>query len=209
MSVSFNELNLSLNDEVKTFSFNDKEIEVKQHLSTVNKNDLIQIALQKSYENGLYNEILSDVYFHLNIVYLYTNIDFTEEDRVDELELYDKLNESGLLSKILTNMDEDEYDNLVDIINTEMKNRVKYNNSAAAVIQSIIQDLPANAAAAADIVNGWDPEKFQSVQDMINLARATGMNPPLPSSESKDEATAADHDDKIVNFLEEQAKQEE
>ena len=209
MSVSFNELNLSLNDEVKTFSFNDKEIEVKQHLSTVNKNDLIQIALQKSYENGLYNEILSDVYFHLNIIYLYTNIDFTEENRADELELYDKINDSGLLAQVLSNMDEDEYDNLVCTINTEMKNRTKYHNSAAAVLQSIIQDLPANAAAAADIVNGWDPEKFQSVQDMINLARATGMNPPLPNSESNEEATATDHDDKIVNFLEEQAKQEE
>lgn len=204
MSVSFNELNLSLNDEVKTFSFNDKEIEVKQHLSTVNKNDLIQIALQKSYENGLYNEILSDVYFHLNIVYLYTNIDFTEEDRADELELYDKLNESNLMTQVLTNMNQDEYDNLVDIMNTEIRNRIKYNNSAAAVLQSFIQDLPANAAAATELVNGWDAEKFQSVQDMVNLARQTGMNPPLP--ESSVEPAAADN---VVEFLQEQAKQEE
>ena len=204
MSVSFNELNLSLNNEVKTFSFNDKEIEVKQHLSTVNKNDLIQIALQKSYENGLYNEILSDVYFHLNIIYLYTNIDFTDEDRADELELYDKLNESNLIAQVLTNMNQDEYNSLVDIMNTEIRNRIKYNNSAAAVLQSFIQDLPANAAAATEIVNGWDAEKFQSVQDMVNLARQTGMNPPLP--ESSVEPAAADN---VVEFLQEQAKQEE
>lgn len=204
MSVSFNELNLSLNNEVKTFSFNDKEIEVKQHLSTVNKNDLIQIALQKSYENGLYNEILSDVYFHLNIVYLYTNIDFTDEDRADELELYDKLNESNLMAQVLTNMNQDEYDSLVDIMNAEIRNRIKYNNSAAAVLQSFIQDLPANAAAATEIVNGWDAEKFQSVQDMVNLARQTGMNPPLP--EKSVEPAAADN---VVEFLQEQAKQEE
>lgn len=204
MSVSFNELNLSLNNEVKTFSFNDKEIEVKQHLSTVNKNDLIQIALQKSYENGLYNEILSDVYFHLNIVYLYTNIDFTDEDRADELELYDKLNESNLMAQVLTNMNQDEYDSLVDIMNAEIRNRIKYNNSAAAVLQSFIQDLPANAAAATEIVNGWDAEKFQSVQDMVNLARQTGMNPPLPDNSV--EPTAANN---VVEFLQEQAKQEE
>lgn len=200
MGVSFKDLNLTLNDEVKIFTFNNISIEVKQHISTINKNDLIQIALQKSAEGTIYNDILTDVFFHLNIVYLYTNIEFSEEDKADELDLYDKIHESGLLNAILSHMDEDEYNSLVNIMNTEIDKRIKYNNSAAAVLQSFIQDLPVNAAAAADIVNGWDAEKFQSVQDMINLARKAGINPAISEVSSEDN---------LVNFLEEQAKAEE
>ena len=203
MSVSFKELDLNLNHDVKTFSFQNKEIEVKQHISVVDKNDLIQIALQKSYENGIYNDILTDAYFHLNIVYLYTNIEFVPEDKEDELALYDKLYQSNLLNSVLACMDPDEYNNLVEIMNGEIQKRMQYNNSAAAVLQSIIQDLPANAAAAADIVNNWDPQKFQSVQDMVNLARQTGMNPSIPERQIETESA---HEDNLINFLEEQNK---
>ena len=200
-NVSFNELNLSLNNEIKTFSFNDKEIEVKQFIGVNDKNDLIEIALQKSLENNIYNEILTRVFFHLNIVYLYTNIDFSKEDKENELELYDKLNESGLLDQIIINMNEDEYSNLCEIMDIEIQKRMQYHNSAAAVLQSIIQDLPNNAAVAADIINNWDAEKFQSVQDMVNLARQTGMNPPIITEEEKQ--------NNVINFLEKQAKIEE
>jgi len=203
MGVSFKELDLNLNHDVKTFSFQNKEIEVKQHISVVDKNDLIQIALQKSYENGIYNDILTDAYFHLNIIYLYTNIEFAPEDKEDELALYDKLYQSNLLNSVLACMDSDEYNNLVEIMNGEIQKRMQYNNSAAAVLQSIIQDLPANAAAAADIVNNWDPQKFQSVQDMVNLAKQTGMNPPIPERQIDTESA---HEDNLINFLEEQNK---
>ena len=85
---------------------------------------------------------------------------------------------------------------------SQTNNFLKYKNSAAAVVQSFVQDLPANAAAAADIVNNWDAEKFQSVQDMVQLARQTGMNPSIPESVNEAEPAEA----KLVNFLEEQAK---
>ena len=199
MGVSFKDLNLSLNNEVKTFTFNNEKIEVKQHISTNDKNDLIQIALQKAAEGNIYNDILADAFFHLNIIYLYTDIEFSEEDKADELDLYDKIVESNLLNSVLSCMNEEEYNSLANTMNAEMEKRVKYNNSAAAVLQSLIQDLPANAAAAADIVNSWDAEKFQSVQDMVNLARQTGMNPVIPETSNEDN---------LVNFLEEQAKEE-
>ena len=161
--------------------------------------------MQKSFEDGLYNNMLLDVYFHLNIVYLYSNLNITDKQKEDEFKLFDKLESSGLMSMILGNMDEDEYKYLYDSLERAVDNHMKYKSSAAAVVQSVIQDLPANAAAAADIVNNWDAEKFQSVQDMVNLARQTGMNPEIPSSVVQEEADAANN---VVDFLEEQAKQE-
>lgn len=203
-NVSFNNLKLSANKEVKIAEFNNTKIEVLQYLPIEDKNDLIQITMQKSFMDGYFNEILLDAYFHLNIIYLYTNLNITEKQREDELKLYDKIYSSGLMAVILKQLPEDEYKYLYDVLQEQVDNFLKYKNSAAAVMQSFIQDLPANAAAAADIVNNWDADKFQSVQDMVQLARQTGMNPPIP--ESVETATPAEAN--LVNFLEEQAKLE-
>ena len=201
-NVSFNNLKLSTNKEVKIAEFNNTKIEVLQYLPVEDKNDLIQITMQKSFMDGYFNEILLDAYFHLNIIYLYTNLNITEKQREDELKLYDKIYSSGLMAAVLSQISEDEYNYLYSALKSQTENFLKYKNSAAAVVQSFIQDLPANAAAAADIVNNWDAEKFQSVQDMVQLARQTGMNPSIP--ESVNEAAPAEA--KLVNFLEEQAK---
>jgi len=204
-NVSFTNLKLSVDKSVNTFEYNGTKIEVLKYLPIEDKKDLVQIAMQKSFEDGLYNNMLLDVYFHLNIVYLYSNLNITEKQKEDEFKLFDKLESSGLMDMILGNMDEDEYKYLYDSLERAVDNHMKYKNSAAAVVQSVIQDLPANAAAAADIVNNWDAEKFQSVQDMVNLARQTGMNPEIPSPVVQNEADAANN---VVDFLEEQAKQE-
>ena len=203
-NVSFNNLKLSANKEVKIAEFNNTKIEVLQYLPIEDKNDLIQITMQKSFMDGYFNEILLDAYFHLNIIYLYTNLNITEKQREDELKLYDKIYSSGLLEVILEQLPEDEYKYLFNMLQEQTKDFLTYKNSAAAVVQSFIQDLPANAAAAADIVNNWDADKFQSVQDMVQLARQTGMNPPIPESTE----TAAPAEENLVNFLEEQAKLE-
>lgn len=203
-NVSFNNLKLSTNKEVKIAEFNNTKIEVLQYLPVEDKNDLIQITMQKSFMDGYFNEILLDAYFHLNIIYLYTNLNITEKQREDELKLYDKIYSSGLLEVILEQLPEDEYKYIFNMLQEQTKDFLTYKNSAAAVVQSFIQDLPANAAAAADIVNNWDADKFQSVQDMVQLARQTGMNPPIPESVE----TAAPAEANLVNFLEEQAKLE-
>ena len=203
-NVSFNNLKLSTNKEVKIAEFNNTKIEVLQYLPVEDKNDLIQITMQKSFMDGYFNEILLDAYFHLNIIYLYTNLNITEKQREDELKLYDKIYSSGLLEVVLEQLPEDEYKYLFNMLQEQVKDFLTYKNSAAAVVQSFIQDLPANAAAAADIVNNWDADKFQSVQDMVQLARQTGMNPPIPESTK----TAASAEENLVNFLEEQAKLE-
>ena len=50
-----------------------------------------------------------------------------------------------------------------------MKMNLQYRNSATSLIRSIINDLPANAQAAADIVSTFDKDKYQEV---INFATA-------------------------------------
>ena len=99
--IKYSDLNVNLNTENKTFIFNDNTITVAQYLPLADKYDLISIALQKSYVDGIYNELLLDAYFHLALVYLYTDIEFTDEDKLDEMNLFDKLVTSGFIDEML------------------------------------------------------------------------------------------------------------
>lgn len=174
--VSFTNLKLKINSEVKEIKYNDVAIEVKQYLPIEEKIDLIQIALQNAEENGIYNDIKLDMYFHLYLVYLYTNLNFTDKQKEDEYKLFDILESNGLIDTVIGAIPENEYDRLLRYIEVFKHDILTYKNTAGAVLQTVIQDLPKNAAAAAEIVNSFDPEKYQSVQDMIAMARETGMN---------------------------------
>jgi hypothetical protein len=58
----------------------------------------------------------------------------------------------------------------MDYIEDIMEDTLTYKNTAGAVLQSIIQDLPRNAQAAADIVKSFDPKQYQAVIDFATAA---------------------------------------
>ena len=47
---------------------------------------------------------------------------------------------------------------------------MRYNNTAAGVIRKLVDDLPANAEAVQEIVDKFDPEKYQAVIDFAKAA---------------------------------------
>ncbi len=175
--VSFASLKIKTNDAVKETKILDNVIiEVKQYLPIEDKNDLVQVALQKAEENGIYNDFLLDLYFHLNIVYMYSNITFTDKQKENEAKLYDMLQSNGIIDTIIKAIPDEEYSNLYDTLIQMKDDNLHYNTTAASVLKSLIQDLPTNAAAAKDIINSFNPENFKQVQDLANMAIATGMN---------------------------------
>lgn len=174
--VTFSSLKLKIDNSVKEFDFNGAKIEVKQYLPIEDKNDLIQIALQKSEEDGIYNETKLEMYFNLNLIYLYTNITFTEKQKEDEAKLYDLLESNGLVTNIIQNIDSKEYESLLDYLDKIKYAILKYKTTAAALLQSVIRDLPANAQAAADIIENFNPENFQNVMNIVQMANVSGMN---------------------------------
>ena len=168
--ITFASMKLKTNMDVKEIQIGDHTIEVKQYLPIEDKNDLVQIALQKAEENGIYNEILLDMYFNLNLIYLYTNITFTDKQKEDEAKIYDMLESNGIIDQVIAALPQDEYAELIGYM-TEMKKLImKYRNTAGAVLQSVIQDLPKNAAAAKEIIDQFDKTKYQEVIDFATAA---------------------------------------
>lgn len=165
--MNLKELNLSKGFETIKLK---SGIQVKKTIPSSDKIDLIQIALQKAEEDGIYNQIKLDIYFHLNIIYLYTDLEIDLEDREDEMELYDILENNGIIAEVIAAIGEYEYESLKDYL-IEIKNeKLRYENTAAAVLNRIVQDLPKNAAAAKEIVDSFDRDQYQQVIDFATAA---------------------------------------
>ena len=165
------ESNLKPKDEITTILFGDNnlEINVKKYLPISDKIDLVQVALQKAEEDGVYNQIKLDMFFHLNIIYLYTDIEISQEEREDEYMLYDILESNDIIDQVVAAIGSD-YNELKDYLIEMMSDTLNYKNTAAAVLRGIIQDLPRNAAAAKEIMDSFDKEKYKEVVDFATAA---------------------------------------
>ena len=170
MKVSYANMKLKTNTAVNTFQFCGQKIEVLKYLPAADKYDLLMITLQKSLEGNIYNEFKLNLYFELNLVYMYTNISFTEKQREDEFKLYDTLRSNGFFELFYEALDDKEYEELFDQIAELKATMERSKGSVAGVIANIIEDLPANAEAAAKIVENFDPSQFQAVVDFARYA---------------------------------------
>lgn len=175
----FSELNLKVNIAPKAVSLYPDDsviIKVYQYLPVEDKNTLINLALQNSKENGVYNLVKLDMYFNLYMTYLYTDLEFTLEEKDDPAMLYDILQSNGVLKAIKYAMNPEEYAYLHDNLFDALERKEKYSNTIASVLHSFIEELPVNAEKAQEIVSKFNPEDFQAVLD---FAKAANGNRPI------------------------------
>lgn len=166
----YKDLNLKVKDQTETISIQGQDINVLQYLPARDKNDLVQIALQNSRENGVINEIKLEIYFNIYIVYFYTDFVFSDEEKADPGQLYDELQSNGILTRILGAMNQNEYNNLVDYLERMRTAQDTYENSATGIIKMFIQNLPKNAAEAAEILKDVDLSKYKQVNRFAEAA---------------------------------------
>ena len=166
--MKYSDLKLSINNEIVTTMVNEVEIEVRKYLPIEDKIDLIEVALQKAEENGIYNEMKLAMYFDLYIIYMYTNLEFTDEEKMNEYKLYNELESNGIITAVLGALEE--YEILFHYLNIMKEAKIKYKTSAAALIQTFIQDMPRNAEAMSEIVDNFDKEKYKEVVEFAQYA---------------------------------------
>lgn len=170
--ITYTKLGLKTNTETKKIEFNGNEIEILQYLPIEDKYSLVNITLQECQEGTIYNPVKKDMFFHLNLAFMYTNISFTDKQKsVENLsKVYDALTNSGLMQQILDNIPKDEYDELYSYIEELEYKILNYNNTLSGTIKNIIDTLPANAEQMQKIVDNFDPQKFQNVLDFAKAA---------------------------------------
>lgn len=164
--IKFADLNLHLNT---TSIQGVQDIEILEYLPIEEKDMLIQLALQNSDENGIYNLLKLKMYKEIYLIYSYTNLEFTIEEKNNIAETYNILASSGLLNALLGYINENEIALIDQILADTLKMKMKYRNTLAAVLNNFVEMLPINAKEAMEIINKFNPEDFQQV---INFAKA-------------------------------------
>ena len=171
--VTYSSLKIKPFEKTVEISIGGKTIEIKQYLPISEKESLIDSVLQKSVVRGIYNPLEVEMYFNLNIIYLYTNISFSESQRNDERKLYDTFESNGYIDQIVQAIPDEEYNYLWKMTQESVENWFKYNLSAAGIFRDFIELLPANAQKAADIINGINTA---DVSNVISFAKAINNN---------------------------------
>ena len=170
--VDFSTLNLNIiENDIKTISINNQEIEVKQYLSLEDTNNLFAAAAQAGAEGTVFNPVAYEAYFHLYLIMFITNIKFSDEDLEDLPHLYDVLESSGVIDIVVNTMNKDMYLKLIESADELKKILITYQTSVAKVIDTIEQFAPNTAEKISKELNDFDVNKYEQI---VNIARGAG-----------------------------------
>ena len=82
--IKFSDLKYQNDNNFKEVEYGENKIQILNYLPMESKYNIIMIALQNSLEEGYYNPLKLYMYFHLYLVYYYTDIEFSNEDKNNE-----------------------------------------------------------------------------------------------------------------------------
>ena len=140
--VAFTKLGLVKNQEIKNLNWNEQNIEVKQYLPISEILDIVASIVNRAHdgESNFSNPIKVDIYTTLEILFNYTNINFTDKQKEDVLKLYDLVISSGLYNEVLKLIPVEEYNRLIKAIDQTITSVYSYQNSVMGVLDTISQD---------------------------------------------------------------------
>lgn len=178
--ISFANLKLKVNDTVQTVKCGDAEIEVLQYLPIADKTDLVSITVQQAIENGIIHPVRLEQYFYLNIMYLYTNFNFTDKQKEDPDKLYDMLESNGIIDAVTGAMNQDEMGDLYEYLEDYMANYKESRANLASAVYKVLEDLPGTIEMAKEFLKDFDPSQFKEV---IAFAQGANANRPIPEGD--------------------------
>lgn len=165
----FSKLGLKKVDEVQTVTINGLEVEVKQYLPVAEKLELIANVLNNSADdNNFANPVKTYVLSHLEIIYAYTNLSFTDKQKEDPAKLYDILETNRVIDSIILSIPSSEYENLIEDITSTIDAYYKYKNSALGILEAATTDYKNLDLEASDIQKKIaDPDNLTLLKDVI------------------------------------------
>ena len=167
--VSLTKLGLKVNQDIKNIEFNEQIIEVKQYLPINEKLELISSVINSAAdENNFSNPVKENVFLTLEILYHYTNINFTDKQKEDPVKLYDLVVSSGLVNKVTDLIPEEELNEVINGVAQSVKAIYAYRNSILGILESISQDYSALNLDATEIQQKLaDPDNMALLKQVL------------------------------------------
>lgn len=168
--VAFTKLGLVKNQEIKNLKWNEQNIEVKQYLPILEMLDIVASIVNRAHdgESNFSNPIKVDIYTALEILFNYTNINFTDKQKEDVLKLYDLVIGSGLYNEVLKLIPKEEYVRLTKAVNDTITAVYTYQNSVMGILDNISQDYSNLSLDATDIQSKLaDPQNMELLKSVL------------------------------------------
>ena len=138
--VGLTKLGLKKNTDIVNLTWNGQIIEIKTYLPIEEKLEMISRIVNLSLdENNFANPARIEIFTLLEVMYAYTNINFTDKQKENFLELYDMIFSSGLWAEIKNILGNEL--NIITTTTDEVIHEVySYKNSALGILQAIVED---------------------------------------------------------------------
>ena len=141
-TIDFDSLVVDKPQEIKTIKINDIDVEVKQYLPIEEKKNFVMKILQQALDSPVHyvDPIQIDIIMTLETLNFYTNIEFNEENAKDIFELYDIVEQQGIIDKVVGVIPEFEYSFLQESVKESLEAYYKYKNSILGILENVNQD---------------------------------------------------------------------
>lgn len=167
--VSLTKLGLKVNQDIKNIEFNEQTIEVKQYLPVNEKLTLISNVINAAHDdNNFANPVKVSIFTTLEIIYAYTNINFTDKQKEDPSKLYDMLISSGLVAVVANTIPEAEYHEILCGVSDSIDAVYAYRNSVMGILDMVSQDYSALEFDATNIQKTLsDPNNMDLLKQIL------------------------------------------
>ena len=167
--VSLTKLGLKVNQDVKNIEFNEQIVEVKQYLPVNDKLELIGNVINSAHdENNFSNPVKVSVFTTLEIMYAYTNVNFTDKQKEDPTKLYDMLISSGFACEVFRAIPEAEYHEIISGVEDSIEAIYTYRNSVLGILDNITNDYDGMNLDATNIYNKLaDPDNMDLIKQVL------------------------------------------
>lgn len=168
--ISFTKLGLKKNEEIKSIKINEQIIEVKQFLPFQDKiNMYAEILNNCQDDNNFLNEAKFNLWLDLEIIFNYTNISFTENQKINYVKTYDLLKGNGVIAAVTGAMSETELSDIKYEAYSIAKNVYDYRNSAYGILDAMKTDYTDLDFDAQKIQNEIaDPENLKLLKETLS-----------------------------------------
>ena len=166
----FGKLDLTKNTDVKTFTWNEQVIEVKQYLPIQEKTNLIVKILNEAIDEKVryYLPWRLEVFFTINLFFAYTNISITDKQIEDAGKVYDMLISSGIYDEFINNMNSKEFSFINHQIHNVTDKIDAYTNSVYGILDNMNEEYGDISEGAKQLLNDLSESKdIELVSDIM------------------------------------------
>lgn len=166
---TFAKMGLKISTDVKTVTIGEQEVEIKQYLPINDKLELIgRVIAAAADDNNFANPVKLDVFTNLELVFGYTNIQFTDKQKEDLVKLYDIFESNNIFNTIIDNIPKGEYGSIIEGVETCANAYYTYRSSVLGILETVSQDYRDTQLDAQTIHDSLaDPNNLALIKDIL------------------------------------------